>query len=54
MNGISNRLSRDEEAQINAEARENWDKRIKATGIFPGTHSLGKEFETAKKKEEAK
>jgi len=48
--GIGNRHSALVERNVNKAVLENYAQRAVVLGKFPGTHSLGKEFETPKSK----
>jgi hypothetical protein len=49
MNGIGNKLSAQAEKSQRDAAIENFAQRAEKLGKWPGTHTLGKEFETPKK-----
>ncbi len=46
--GLGNKLNALAERNENLNAVENWNQRVKDTGRFPGTHTLGVEFKTTK------
>lgn len=49
MNGIGNRLSAQDEKIARDNAIQNFAKKAEIFGRWPGTHSLGEEFQTKKK-----